>query len=87
MNIKLSALFVCALVHTLTAQGHDQCQVYYGGLVFPDGARRSLEHGIHWSKTQSEYTVWVRMNYTHRKTHRYIRLPQTPQIYVSGVIN
>lgn len=34
----------------------EQCQVYYGGLVFPDGSQpqRSLEHGMHWSKTRSE---------------------------------
>lgn len=33
----------------------DECQVYYGGLVFPEGSHRSLEHGMHWSKTRSEW--------------------------------
>ena len=32
----------------------DQCQMYYGGLVFPEGSPRTVEHGMHWSKTRSE---------------------------------
>ena len=37
----------------LVAGEVDECQVYYGGLIFPEGSRRNPEHGLHWSKTQS----------------------------------
>jgi hypothetical protein len=45
---------VLASLALLVAGEVDECQVYYGGLIFPEGSRRSPEHGLHWSKTQSE---------------------------------
>ncbi len=53
MKFELFFLSVVCLLKG-TASQLDQCQVYYGGMVFPDG-RRSMEHGIHLSKTQSKY--------------------------------
>ncbi|XP_064404972.1 peroxiredoxin-2-like [Halichondria panicea] len=50
MKFELFFLSVVCLLKG-TASQLDQCQVYYGGMVFPDG-RRSMEHGIHLSKTQ-----------------------------------
>ena len=38
----------------LVMTAKDECQMYYGGLVFPEGSHRSLEHGMHWSKTRSK---------------------------------
>lgn len=32
----------------------EQCPFVYGGLIYPEGRPRSVEHGLHWSKTQSE---------------------------------
>ena len=32
----------------------EQCEFVYGGLVYPEGRPPSVEHGLHWSKTQSE---------------------------------
>lgn len=43
---------LCCVPPFVASQSKEQCQVYYGGLVFPEGSRRSLEHGMHWSKTQ-----------------------------------
>ena len=31
-----------------------ECPFVYGGLVYPEGRPLSLEHGLHWSKTQSK---------------------------------
>ena len=44
---------VLASLALLVAGEVDECQVYYGGLIFPEGSRRNPEHGLHWSKTQS----------------------------------
>lgn len=52
MGVKLLILAMLCLLHATAAQ-FDQCQVYYGGMVFPSG-KRSMEHGIHLSKTQSK---------------------------------
>ena len=45
------------LAAVIAAQNPEQCHMYYGGLVFPEGSRRSVEHGLHWSKTQSRVGV------------------------------
>ena len=45
------------LVAVIAAQNPEQCHMYYGGLVFPEGSRRPVEHGLHWSKTQSRVGV------------------------------
>ena len=45
------------LVVVIAAQNPEQCHMYYGGLVFPEGSRRPVEHGLHWSKTQSRVGV------------------------------
>ena len=52
---EMSVLTLCVLgcLALLVAGEVDECQVYYGGLIFPEGSRRSPEHGLHWSKTQS----------------------------------
>lgn len=52
---KMAVLTLCVLAWlALLVSGEvDECQVYYGGLIFPEGSRRSPEHGLHWSKTQS----------------------------------
>ena len=55
MKQCLSLLLYSALVLSVWAQSREQCQVYYGGLVFPEGSKKPLEHGMHWSKTQSEF--------------------------------
>jgi hypothetical protein len=52
--LYLVVLGLCWVSPFVTCQSREQCQVYYGGLVFPEGSRRSLEHGMHWSKTQSK---------------------------------
>lgn len=65
----MAALVLCALASLalLGAAEVDECQVYYGGLVFPEGARRNhLEHGLHWSKTQS---MWGRKGRTKLVLH------------------
>lgn len=51
----LLSLGVSAAV--IAAQNPEQCHMYYGGLVFPEGSRRPVEHGLHWSKTQSRVGV------------------------------
>ena len=54
-----AAGFLCVLVAALLGLGgaqsniQEQCHVYYGGLVYPEGSKRTVEHGMHWSKTQS----------------------------------
>ena len=45
------------LAAVIAAQNPEQCHMYYGGLVFPEGSRRPVEHGLHWSKTQSRVGV------------------------------
>lgn len=52
MVLKLFLLSALCLLQSTLSQ-LDQCQVFYGGMVFPDG-RQSMEHGIHLSKTQSK---------------------------------
>lgn len=47
-------LSLAGLLAVLRAQNDEHCPMYYGGLVFPDAGRRTVEHGLHWSKTQSE---------------------------------
>ena len=37
----------------------DQCEFVYGGLIYPEGRPSSVEHGLHWSKTQSECRMCV----------------------------
>ena len=32
----------------------EQCEFVYGGLIYPEGRPPSVEHGLHWSKTQSK---------------------------------
>ncbi len=56
VRISMSLLWLCAMAPLLawSQNNQEQCQLYYGGLVFPEGSRPSLEHGMHWSKTQSE---------------------------------
>lgn len=34
----------------------EQCEFVYGGLIYPEGRPPSVEHGLHWSKTQSTNT-------------------------------
>ena len=54
----MAVVALCVLLSSVALLGVakvDECQVYYGGLIFPEGARRNPEHGLHWSKTQSEF--------------------------------
>jgi len=51
---NLVLLSLAVFVAVVAAQNQEQCHVYYGGLVFPEGSRRTVEHGLHWSKTQSK---------------------------------
>ncbi len=57
MVFKLLFLTVLCLLQSAVCQV-DQCHLYYGGMVFPDG-KRSMEHGIHLSKTQSKLATIV----------------------------
>lgn len=53
----MAVVALCVLLSSVALLGVaevDECQVYYGGLIFPEGSRRNPEHGLHWSKTQSE---------------------------------
>lgn len=56
LALSLLVVFYSAL---LRAAEVDECQVYYGGLIFPEGSRRTPEHGLHWSKTQSESSATI----------------------------
>ena len=53
-DMALLSWCVLASLALLVAGEVDECQVYYGGLIFPEGSRRNPEHGLHWSKTQSK---------------------------------
>ena len=56
----LQLVSLASALTVLAAQNnHDQCLVYYGGMVFPEETRRTVEHGMHWSKTQSMRGLWV----------------------------
>ena len=53
----MAVVAICVLLSSVVLLGVaevDECQVYYGGLIFPEGSRRNPEHGLHWSKTQSK---------------------------------
>ena len=52
-RLWLLLLSLAGLLAVLRAQNDEYCPMYYGGLVFPDSGRRAVEHGLHWSKTQS----------------------------------
>ena len=52
-RLWLLLLSLAALLVVLRANNDEFCPMYYGGLVFPDSGRRTVEHGLHWSKTQS----------------------------------
>ena len=52
--MKGELIYFLAVTVLAAAQTQEQCAVYYGGLVFPEGGRKTVEHGMHWSKTQSE---------------------------------
>eukprot|EP00731_Ephydatia_muelleri_P031923 Em0023g430a len=47
-----TCLFLVSLGLLARASNDDQCYEYYGGLVYPQGWRRTVEHSMHWSKTQ-----------------------------------
>ena len=53
-TVVLLLACLCATAASALSQNDEQCHVYYGGLVFPEGTRRPIEHGLHWSKTQSK---------------------------------
>ena len=38
----------------------EQCEFVYGGLIYPEGRPPSVEHGLHWSKTQSKWRLCER---------------------------
>ena len=53
-SVVLPMVFLTIACTVLAANNNgDQCYVYYGGMVFPEETRRTVEHGMHWSKTQS----------------------------------
>lgn len=55
MSLLTTCLFLVSLGLLARANNDDQCYEYYGGLVYPQGWRRTVEHSMHWSKTQSAF--------------------------------
>ena len=51
---SLVAVTAALLVTMAECELGEQCEFVYGGLVYPEGRPTSVEHGLHWSKTQSE---------------------------------
>ena len=54
--VLFSVLLAAALLAGMAeCELGDQCgEFVYGGLIYPEGRPPSVEHGLHWSKTQSK---------------------------------
>ena len=53
--VLFSALLAAALLAGMAeCELGEQCEFVYGGLIYPEGRPPSVEHGLHWSKTQSK---------------------------------
>ena len=53
--VLFSALLAAALLAGMAeCESGEQCEFVYGGLIYPEGRPPSVEHGLHWSKTQSK---------------------------------
>ena len=52
--LYLAAASLAIVVEAQSEITVGECPFVYGGLVYPEGRPNSVEHGLHWSKTQSK---------------------------------